>query len=149
MKIGKNVTPRLVNDKEHVEVKLVSLEPHTETGSFGEVAWRAYILELVPNDTTIRPFKTRMYLADHEDATFENIGDKFLAIIQRFNEFAAEKYNRLEYDTDDLIGATFVVEVTYNKSGTLPYINLVKINEMPALENHGGQGLGFGVDNHE
>lgn len=150
MKIGKSIISRLVEDKEQVAVKLVSLEPHTETGSLGEVVWRAYILELEPEDTSIRSFKTRMYLTDKNDSKFETINNQFLSIIQRFDEFAAQKYNTLEYDTDDLIGATFIVEVTYNQRGTLPYINLVKINEIPALDNHqSGQGLGIGVDNHE
>lgn len=151
MKIGKNVTPRLVNDKEPVAVKLVSLDPYTQMNSFGEVAWRAYILELVPEDTNIRPFKTRMYLADKTDASFENIGDRFLAMIERFNDFAAEQYGKEEYDITDLIGSTFVVEVTYSKAGHLPYINLIKINSMPALEDNDnyGHGLGYLVTEHE
>lgn len=151
MEIGKAVTKRLVEDKEQLTVKLVNLDTHTQIDSFGQVAWRAYILELVPEDTTIRPFKTRMYLADKTDASFENIGDPFLAMIERFNDFAAERYGKERYDITKLVGSTFVVEINYHTSSGLPYVNLLKINSMPALEDNdnNGHGLGYLVTEHE
>ena len=151
MEIGKAVTKRLVEDKEHLTVKLANLDTHTQIDSFGQVAWRAYILELVPENIAVRPFKTRMYLADKTDASFENIGDPFLAMIERFNDFAAERYHKERYDITELVGSTFVVEVNYHKGSSLIYVNLLKINSMPALENNdnNGHGLGFLEDEHE
>lgn len=144
MELGTSVTKRLPNNGDLVDVILTGINTHTEFNEFnGEVRWRAYLLDFKPKDGMILPFTVREYLTDNLDDSFQTINPHFRQFIDRCNNFALKKYGVDRYDSKYLVNAEFTVKVNYDRN-LRPSFELVKINEIPALnKSNGTNGIGF------
>ena len=91
----------------------------------------------------ILPFTVREYLTDNLDDSVQTINPHFRQFIDRCNNFALKKYGVDRYDSKYLVNAEFTVKVNYDRN-LRPSFELVKINEIPALnKNNGTNGIGF------